>query len=304
MEPLISIIIPSYNHENFIEKAFSSVFEQTYKNIELIIIDDNSNDSSYSICKKFAESAIVRSRFKRLEILSNKTNSGAHSVLNTGIDLAEGKFITFLNSDDFFGPQRISQCVEASMTSDNTFVFTGVASINNNGELIHNDKILGKVQKTLGQRSVMPSLSFGFLGQQLTVSTGNMFLGAGLLAKVGKFSALRYCHDWDMALRLISLVEPIFVQNASYFYRQHATNSYKGLEHVADGETEVVLRRYVRSIKLGGVINPLAPSPIKWPGVFEIFAKRYGTYRWWAAESGAYAKDSRVVDRDADIPRV
>lgn len=94
MTDLISIVIPVYNVENYIERCLESVIKQTYKNIEIILVNDGSTDKSGEICRKYAQSD---SRIKVIE----KENGGLSSARNAGIDAANGKYITFVDSDDF-----------------------------------------------------------------------------------------------------------------------------------------------------------------------------------------------------------
>lgn len=90
----ISIIVPVYNVEVYIEKCIDSLINQTYKNIEIILVDDGSTDKSYDICKKYSE---TDNRIK----LIHKNNGGLSDARNVGIDNATGKYITFVDSDDW-----------------------------------------------------------------------------------------------------------------------------------------------------------------------------------------------------------
>lgn len=93
-QPLVSIIVPVYNREKYIARCIESIIAQTYKKIELILVDDGSADSSGMICQKYAL------RDNRIEYIS-KDNEGSGFARNTGIDRAEGDFIFFVDSDDF-----------------------------------------------------------------------------------------------------------------------------------------------------------------------------------------------------------
>jgi len=94
MSELISIMIPMYNAEEKIEKCIKSILKQTYKNIELIIVDDGSKDNSFMICNKLKESD---SRIKIIKQL----NSGEGAARNTGIENATGKYLCFVDADDY-----------------------------------------------------------------------------------------------------------------------------------------------------------------------------------------------------------
>ncbi len=96
--PLVSIIIPVYNAEAFLAETIESTLKQTYQNIEIIIVDDGSKDSSYEVAKQYEsdQTTVVK-----------QVNKGASAARNHGITLAKGEFIQFLDADDFLHPQKI-----------------------------------------------------------------------------------------------------------------------------------------------------------------------------------------------------
>lgn len=109
--PLVSIIIPSYNHCQYISKAINSVLTQDYKNIELIVIDDGSTDNTGEVLSKLATD-------ERMKIIINTKNQGQSAVINQGLNLSSGKFVCFLPSDDWFLPKKISRQVEKFLQCD------------------------------------------------------------------------------------------------------------------------------------------------------------------------------------------
>lgn len=94
MEELISVIIPIYNKEKYISDCLESILCQTYKNLEIILINDGSKDNSKTICEKYA------SIDGRIKLISTQ-NRGAARARNTGIDMASGKYISFIDADDY-----------------------------------------------------------------------------------------------------------------------------------------------------------------------------------------------------------
>lgn len=97
---MISIIIPNYNTEKYLERCVNSVLSQTYTELEIIIVDDGSTDASARMCDVFAE------RDKRIKVI-HKENGGLSSARNAGLDIATGQFITFLDSDDYLAQNYI-----------------------------------------------------------------------------------------------------------------------------------------------------------------------------------------------------
>ena len=92
--PLISVIIPVYNGESYIERCLHSVINQTYPNLELIIINDGSNDNTFNILLQYSN------KYKNIILASYKTNRGVSYARNHGLSLAQGDYISFVDSDD------------------------------------------------------------------------------------------------------------------------------------------------------------------------------------------------------------
>lgn len=103
---LISVIIPVYNVENYLERCIDSVINQSYKNIEILLIDDGSSDKSGIICDKYA------TKDDRIITIHNK-NQGLSKTRNYGIEISKGKFITFIDSDDYIDKDFIKNTYNA-----------------------------------------------------------------------------------------------------------------------------------------------------------------------------------------------
>ena len=119
---LVSIIMPLYNSEKFIEESINSVLEQTYNNWELIVIDDNSKDNSKGTVNKFC------SRDARINLISLKSNSGAAFARQIGIDEARGDYLAFLDSDDKWHPEKLLRQISFMKTFNSTISCTGYQS--------------------------------------------------------------------------------------------------------------------------------------------------------------------------------
>ena len=129
LTPLISIIVPFYNAEAFIELTIKSVLAQTYSNWELLLFDDGSTDNSLMIVKSFTDS--------RLKIFSDGHNYGRPRRLNDGIQVAKGEFIARLDADDAFFPNKIElQLAYFQKYPDTDVLGTFAIAFNNNNELI------------------------------------------------------------------------------------------------------------------------------------------------------------------------
>jgi glycosyltransferase involved in cell wall biosynthesis len=146
-EPLVSVIIPLYNTDKFIENAVNSVINQTYKNWQLIIIDDCSTDKSLEIAmnirkeKNFLHNKMVIKRMKK--------NMGTYIALNVGLKLAKGKYFCILGSDDTYTPDKLE--LQVTMLEKNPKYMTCVGKYirkDLDGEYIEDFAINGENTKT------------------------------------------------------------------------------------------------------------------------------------------------------------
>ena len=99
----VSIVIPLYNTEEYVQLALESALAQTYQNLEIIVVDDGSTDGGVNICRKFTD--------KRIRIIQ-QANRGLSGARNTGIRNAEGEYVAFLDADDLWVPEKVERHVE------------------------------------------------------------------------------------------------------------------------------------------------------------------------------------------------
>ena len=192
--PEISIIIPLYNHEKYIEKTLRSVLVQSFQSFEIIIIDDGSTDNSVEVVQGVADERIF---------LFCQKNRGAHNALNTGITHARGKYLAILNSDDVYTPDRLDKCYHL-MEADDTIdmVCTAVQCIDAEDKPLHQIRS-APLYSNCGKRSHKDQVIFlDLLADNFLTSTSNIFCHISVLKSTTPFREFRYCHDWDFFLRL------------------------------------------------------------------------------------------------------
>ena len=119
---LVSIIIPVYNIKNYITKCIESVISQSYKNLEIILVDDGSSDESGLICDNYAKSD------NRIKVI-HKKNGGLSDARNVAIDVAKGDFIYFIDGDDYIHHNSISVLIEAYNNTQSDIVTGGFMSV-------------------------------------------------------------------------------------------------------------------------------------------------------------------------------
>lgn len=165
-EGLVSVISPVYNVEKFIETTIMSVLNQTYKNVEYILIDDCSPDNSAEIIQRLAKE-YPQIRYHKLE-----KNSGAGFARNIGIKLAEGQYIAFLDSDDCWKPEKLEKQIALSNEKNAELVFTAIEMIDEKGNIIK------------AKRNVKEIIDYKFLLKNTMIATSSVLID---ISKVGKF---------------------------------------------------------------------------------------------------------------------
>ena len=145
-QPLVSIILPVYNAQNHLARCIGSILDQTYKNIELIILNDGSKDHSLPVCEEF------RAKDSRI-VLVDKENSGVSDTRNLGLKLAGGEYVQFVDSDDYIDPGFTQHLVEAAETHHADLVIAPYKMVIPAGAT-KPEQVLEKLEDNLGVMSV------------------------------------------------------------------------------------------------------------------------------------------------------
>lgn len=146
---LISIIVPIYNVDSYLRKCFDSIISQTYSDFELILVDDGSTDDSPKICDEYAR------KDDRI-IVIHKKNGGVSSARNAGLDIAKGKYIGFVDPDDYIVSEMYECMVNAIEKYKSDMVVCGYDYIDENGNVTRPYKVKGDEKLTQKQFISMP----------------------------------------------------------------------------------------------------------------------------------------------------
>jgi glycosyltransferase involved in cell wall biosynthesis len=207
--PHVSVVIPTYNNVRYLQPALDSVFQQTYPDLEIIVVDDGSTDETPNLLESYAN---------RLRYISQE-NQGSAAARNRGIQAANGKLIAFLDSDDYFLlPDKIAQqvaCFQANPALGS--VQTGWKIVNQLGETIRLVEPWHKI----------PELTLEAWIRWKPVRTSALMVRRHWLERAGGFDAnLRQSHDVDLALRLAAMgCTATWLRQITCCYRQHDTNT-------------------------------------------------------------------------------
>lgn len=125
----VSVVLPIYKVEKFLDECIESVVNQTYKNLEIILVDDGSPDRCPKICDEWAK------KDKRIKVI-HKQNEGLGMARNTGIDIAKGNYICFFDSDDYLAPTLIEKCVNKLLEYKADFVIYGFCDVTEEKKIV------------------------------------------------------------------------------------------------------------------------------------------------------------------------
>ena len=242
---LISIIIPVYNKEKYLEELFQSLIQQTLKEYECIIIDDGSIDSSGRLCDFMAKKD---SRF----LVYHIKNRGVSHARNYGIDKANGKYITFIDADDTINPNYLFNLVHLIESANVDIVISAYK------------KVWGNASKVI----CFPYKSGIYLMKDLMSSFATVQKELGIygccVAKIFKKEkiadvrfdeTIKLAEDFDFYLKLYSKINDVYIDDkAYYYYRQEADNSSTKInDYDIDYLTQLKINlKYRKFLKLMG----------------------------------------------------
>ena len=207
LPPKVSVVIPTYNHVKYLPYALDSVINQSYSNLEVIVIDDGSTDETAEVMKPY------RSKINYFY----KANGGTPSALNLGLSVATGKYICWLSADDALMEHKVSKQV-ALMESDPSlgFSYTSFVVINANGTKQY---VVNSVYYPNKQETVTKLMEGCF------INGSSVMMKSSALKIVGNFDeGLSQAHDYDLWLRFFRHYSCGFIDEPLLAYRWHGEN--------------------------------------------------------------------------------
>lgn len=231
--PLVSVVIPCYNHQDFVQQAIQSVIDQDYSNIELIIIDDGSLDNSATEIKEMI--AACEERFKRFEFRS-RTNIGLCATLNESLEWCKGEFFSAIASDDIWLPYKTKVQVKLFNQSENT----NIAVIS--GEMIKIDS-KGKAENEAS--FVPPDVSiYNFLDvykDNSRISAPTAMIRMQCLRDTGGYNSGVIIEDFYMWLAITNLGNNIMsVKEPFAKYRIHDNNTFSKIKEMSASKEKIL----------------------------------------------------------------
>jgi glycosyltransferase involved in cell wall biosynthesis len=204
--PEVSVIIPAYNSANYLKDALDSVLGQTFKDFEVLVIDDGSTDETERLMRHY------RSRVRYIQ----QRNCGVSMARNRGIEESRGRYLAFLDADDKWYPSKLERQIKALRgRRDYRVCYSAFA-------VVDSDLVLISAVHNQRQGSALEDL----LTRGNSVGTPSTVLcERSLFASAGNFDpALSQCADWEMWIRLASHTDFLYLDEPLVMYRQHNNN--------------------------------------------------------------------------------
>lgn len=221
---IVSVVIPVYNAEKYLRETVMSALNQTYTNVEIILIDDNSTDKSSKIIKE------LQQHFSNIIYYRQPQNRGAGVARNMGLSLARGRFIAFLDADDVWKEDKLAMQIQCMNRTKSPFIYTAIEMINELGEVIKS------------QRVISEKVNYHFLLRNTVIATSSVLIDRNFFGDF-RMSDRRGGQDYATWLKLLrDGCEAIGLKAPLVQYRRVAnslsSNKFKSIHQVWEIQTQ------------------------------------------------------------------
>ncbi len=203
MEPIVSVIVPVYNVENYLERCAKSIFKQTYTHLEIIFVDDGSTDGSGAMLQAFSD--------PRIRVITQE-NGGQAAARNAGLDQMTGDYVIMVDSDDYIAPNLVEKCLEMVKQTESDLVLFTSQNVNQNGDMQYIPRNSGHLLTDAGS---VPWNKFykASLWEKLRFPIGYWYEDLGVVPAV-----------------VLRAKKPVKIEDALYFYITDRVDSQSNLQ--------------------------------------------------------------------------
>ena len=214
--PIVSIVIPTYNHAKFIGKALESVIDQTYKNWEAIVIDNNSTDDTEKVINQYND--------PRIKYLKINNDGVIAKSRNLGIKEAKGEWIAFLDSDDWWTKDKLEVCF-SKIGKNTDFIYHAHEYVNKSKSFFKKKIIKGRELK----KPILNDLLIGTITKGSQISNSSVIVRKNTLIKIGGLNENKILvgsDDYDTWLRIAQITDQfLYVNKKLSYYLVHDANT-------------------------------------------------------------------------------
>ncbi|MDV7103468.1 glycosyltransferase family A protein [Vibrio sp. TH_r3] len=249
----VSIIIPMYNMENYITDTLDSIlFQDTKYELEVIIIDDSSTDSSFNVCKNY----IMSKQCSNFSLISNSHKKGVSGARNTGLELAEGNWISFLDSDDILLPNSIEKKLRLAYKNDVKLVSCGYYDWypldNRKIPIKETDNNLKKILTKKNSESFILQDAYNKILETLSyVNVGTILVSSSIANNVRFDESLKMAEDTDFILTVaLKSQKMLYIDDNLMSYRRDRNTSITTQGEPGSIYREYVLKKFLKDPRL------------------------------------------------------
>ena len=237
--PVISVVMPAYNHEIYVGEAIESVLNQSFTDFELLVIDDGSTDNTAAVINTYKDDRLK---------YHYQSNQDAYNALNNGMQMASGEFISIINSDDVYLENRLEILHKAHQDLNAQCLFSDVVLIDDQSVTITDNDFwwLNWHNGNVKYYHQYQDLYAAFLHANIMITTSNLFITRAAYKAVGNFEPLRYLHDYDYIFRILNA----FPDAVAYLddsklvkYRLHGSNTLSQAAVVGREQDLMIIRK-------------------------------------------------------------
>lgn len=287
----ISIIIPIYNAEKYLDECITSVCQQTYNNLEIILVDDGSKDKSLGICNRWAL------KDKRIKVI-HKENKGVSAARNSGLEVTTGEFVTFLDADDYLELSIIEKCVDyIQCNRDALYLYKFGYSKIEREKIVSGPELYcnGITQTELLAYAIYPNNRKYKLGNCFRCVWGTLFDASIVQNEKIRFPEELYIgEDAIFLMQYFKFVQSArIISNTGYYYRMVETSAvhrYKNDLYEQSVRQQKLIMQIIKQCNLENDIN------IKQSNIL---------FNWWIfnilSKNGKVGYKQRSIDRKDSI---
>lgn len=231
---MVSVIIPTYNSRKYIEEALNSVFKQTYKDLEIIVVDDGSIDGTEELLKKYKDQIIY----------IKKTNGGEASARNKGLEVAKGDHICFLDADDLYVDDKIEKQIKTLNS------FKDIDVVYNDVEVVDEELRYIKTLKSEGVYENQNDFLCMMIVRQMIPGTASMMFRRHCIETGIRYPTnYKNSVDYGFTIQLASKYKFKYIPETLYIYRRHEKNLTNNHENQKKCESDIVKKLGIDIIK-------------------------------------------------------
>lgn len=242
---LVSVIIAVYNGEKYIDKSIRSILKQKLKEIEVIVVDDNSNDSTTKIIKK------IKEKDSRIKLIELNKNQGPGNARNIGINICKGKYVTFCDADDWIEEDMLSSMINLIEINKTDAILCGYSQdILKNNIVINKKSVMMPKNIIFGNRNIVKNIPNIDYNKIFSFVCSKIYKTEILKKNKIKFNNKLFGEDYDFNLECFRKINSLIIENKTYYHYIKNRNEVSLTERIIPNFFENINNRFTDMVNL------------------------------------------------------